>query len=79
MTQDTNDESINAAHDNATPASTVDKALLDVLVCPLTRGPLEYDRANSELISRQAGKAFPIRDGVPIMLIDEARSIDISE
>lgn len=57
----------------------VDPALLDVLVCPLTRGPLEYDAANSELISHQAGKAFPIRDGVPIMLVDEARTLKKSD
>ena len=77
MTHDIKNEGSSDSGDDASIA--VDKTLLDVLVCPLTRGPLEYDRANSELISRQAGKAFPIRDGVPIMLIDEARSIDISE
>lgn len=54
----------------------LDKALLDVLVCPITHGPLEYDRANDELISRQAGKAFPIRQGVPIMLVEQARTIN---
>jgi uncharacterized protein YbaR (Trm112 family) len=54
----------------------VDPKLLEVLVCPVTKGPLEYDRARNELISRRAGLAFPIRDGMPIMLIDEARPLD---
>jgi len=54
----------------------IDPRLLEVLVCPLTKGPLTYDRANGELISAQAGLAFPIRDGIPIMLIDEARKLD---
>jgi len=53
-----------------------DPRLLEILVCPLTRGSLEYDKANQELISRKAQLAFPIRDGVPIMLIDEARKIE---
>ena len=55
--------------------SDVDPRLLDVLVCPLTRGALHYDRARQELISQQARKAFPVRDGVPIMLEDEARDL----
>jgi uncharacterized protein YbaR (Trm112 family) len=54
----------------------VDPKLLEVLVCPLTKGPLTYDREAQELISEQAGLAYPIRDGIPIMLIDEARSLD---
>jgi uncharacterized protein YbaR (Trm112 family) len=54
----------------------VDPKLLEILVCPLTKTPLEYDAAAQELISRQAGLAFPIRDGIPIMLIDEARRLD---
>ena len=53
----------------------VDPRLLDVLVCPLTRGALHYDRARQELISQQARKAFPIRAGVPIMLVEEARDL----
>jgi uncharacterized protein YbaR (Trm112 family) len=56
--------------------SKVDPKLLEILVCPVTRGPLEYDAAAGELISRQAGLAFPIRDGIPIMLVDEARPLD---
>ncbi|HTU56698.1 MAG TPA: Trm112 family protein [Acetobacteraceae bacterium] len=54
----------------------VDPRLLEILVCPLTKGPLEYDRAHNELISRKAGLAYPIRDGIPIMLADEARKLD---
>jgi len=54
----------------------VDPRLLDVLVCPLTKGPLVYDRASGELISRTAGLAYPIRDGIPIMLPEEARRLD---
>ena len=58
-----------------TPA-TVDPRLLEVLVCPVTRGRLTYDRAANELISKGAKLAFPIRDGVPIMLAEEARPLD---
>ena len=54
----------------------VDPRLLEILVCPLTKGSLEYDRAAGELISRKAGLAYPIRDGIPIMLPDEARKLD---
>lgn len=57
----------------------IDRRLLEVLVCPLTRGPLVYNRANRELISRQARKAYPVRDGVPIMLADEARDLQKGE
>ena len=53
----------------------VDRRLLEVLVCPVTRGPLVYDRVNNELISHQARKAYPVRSGVPIMLVDEARDL----
>jgi uncharacterized protein YbaR (Trm112 family) len=59
------------------PAPTpVDPRLLEILVCPLTRQPLEYDRTRNELVSRAAGRAYPIRDGIPIMLPDEARVLD---
>ncbi len=61
--------------ESATP-SPIDPRLLEILVCPLTKGPLEYDRAAGELISRQAGLAYPVRDGIPIMLIDEARKLE---
>ncbi|MEQ8404580.1 MAG: Trm112 family protein [Oceanicaulis sp.] len=54
----------------------VDPKLLEILVCPVTRGPLQYDRAAGELVSKQAGLAFPIREGVPIMLPEEARKLD---
>ena len=54
----------------------VDPRLLEILVCPVTRGPLEFDRARGELISKSAKLAYPIRDGVPIMLPDEARELD---
>lgn len=54
----------------------LDPRLLELLVCPLTRTTLEYDAAKQELISRAARLAFPIRDGIPIMLTDEARSLD---
>lgn len=57
-------------------APDLDPRLLAILVCPLTKGPLEYDRAAGELISRRAGLAYPVRDGVPIMLPDEARHLD---
>ena len=53
----------------------IDPKLLEILVCPLTKGPLEYDRDAGELISRKAGIAYPIRDGIPIMLVSEARQI----
>ena len=55
--------------------ATVDPRLLEILVCPVTRGPLEYDRDAGELISRSAKLAYPIRDGVPIMLPEEAREL----
>jgi len=54
----------------------IDSKLLEILVCPLTKGPLRYDREAHELISDQAGLAYPIRDGIPIMLPDEARVLD---
>ena len=56
--------------------SGVDPKLLEILVCPVTKGPLEYDAEAQELVSRQAGLAYPIRDGIPIMLPDEARPLD---
>ncbi len=54
----------------------IDPKLLEILVCPLTKGPLEYDRSAHELISRKAGLAYPVRDGIPIMLPDEARRLE---
>ena len=57
----------------------VDPKLLEILVCPVTKGPLVYDRARQELISKKAGLAYPIRDGSPVMLPDEARPLSDSE
>jgi len=56
--------------------SDLDPKLLELLVCPLTKGPLKYDREKQELISEQARLAYPIRDGIPIMLVGEARPLD---
>ena len=55
---------------------SVDPKLLEILVCPITKGPLQYDPKNQELISEQAKLAYPIRDGIPIMLENEARTLD---
>jgi uncharacterized protein YbaR (Trm112 family) len=57
------------------PRPSVDPKLLEILVCPLTKNALEYDHARQELVSRHAGLAYPIRDGIPIMLVEEARQI----
>ena len=63
----------------ATPApveaTRIDPKLLELLVCPLTKGPLDYDAKAQELISRKAKLAYPIRDGIPIMLPEEARAL----
>jgi uncharacterized protein YbaR (Trm112 family) len=53
-----------------------DPRLLEIMVCPLTKMPLSYDRERQELVSRAARLAYPIRDGIPIMLMDEARRLD---
>lgn len=53
----------------------IDPRLLEILVCPLTKARLRYDRAAQELVSEEAGLAYPIRDGIPIMLVDEARPL----
>jgi uncharacterized protein YbaR (Trm112 family) len=58
------------------PANRIDPKLLEILVCPLSKGPLEYDAVKQELISRSAKLAYPIRDGIPIMLPEEARRLD---
>ncbi|MGM0554085.1 MAG: Trm112 family protein [Pseudomonadota bacterium] len=57
----------------------MDKRLLDILVCPVTKGPLKYDRENQELISVSAGLAYPIHDDIPVMLEDEARVLSEDE
>jgi uncharacterized protein YbaR (Trm112 family) len=62
--------------DSTIPPRRPDPRLLDILVCPLTKTPLRYDAARQELISDRAKLAFPIREGIPIMLLDEARKLD---
>jgi uncharacterized protein YbaR (Trm112 family) len=57
----------------------VDPKLLEILVCPVTKGPLIYDAAKQELISKSARLAYPIRDGIPVMLEDEARRLEPAE
>jgi uncharacterized protein YbaR (Trm112 family) len=58
------------------PNRRTDPRLLEILVCPLTKTTLRYDEARQELVSDKAGLAFPIREGIPIMLVDEARKIE---
>lgn len=60
-------------------AQQIDPKLLEILVCPLTKVPLRYDADRQELFSDQAGLAYPIRDGIPVMLPDEARQMDDTE
>jgi uncharacterized protein YbaR (Trm112 family) len=60
-------------------SSAVDPKLLEILVCPVTKQPLRYDKEAGELISEAAGLAYPIRDGIPIMLADEARPLSVDE
>lgn len=67
------------AIDTADLGQMLDPRLLEVLVCPLTHGPLDYDREKGELVSKKARLAYPIRDGVPIMLADEARPLGEDE
>lgn len=63
--------------DPAVPdTAPVDSRLLEILVCPVTKGPLEYDRDRGELVSRKAGLAYPVRDGIPVMLPEEARALE---
>jgi|TARA_B110000467_G_C17973517_1_gene291421 uncharacterized protein len=54
----------------------IDKKLLDILVCPISKGPLKYNKGENELISLEAGLAFPVEDGIPIMLLGRARKIN---
>ncbi len=65
-----------AAMRDRMPGLGVDTKLLELLVCPVTKGPLDYDAVRQELVSRSAKLAYPIRDGIPIMLPDEARKLD---
>lgn len=62
--------------DEAQAQSAFDRHMLEVLVCPVTRAPLSWDSTNQELISRAAHLAFPVRGGIPVMLVSEAREID---
>ena len=66
---------------HATPAESddMDAKLLEILVCPVTKGSLTFDRSRQELLSQSAGLAYPIRDGIPIMLEDEARRLTAEE
>ena len=74
MTQ--SDQTENPSGGAEPETAKVDPRLLEILVCPLTKTTLEYDRTRQELISRSAKLAYPIRDGIPIMLPEEARKID---
>jgi len=67
---------MNAKESKKSGTHAVDPKLLEILVCPLTKNELEYDAMAQELISRSAGLAYPIRDGIPIMLTDEARKLE---
>lgn len=64
---------------DADSAAEIDPKLLEILVCPESKGPLVYDRAAQELLSKKARLAYPIRDGVPIMIVDEARALSEEE
>jgi hypothetical protein len=75
MTDDENPSSRNDSRRGPEPVR-IDRRLLEILVCPLTKNTLEYDSARQELVSRSARLAYPIRDGIPIMLPDEARVLD---
>ena len=69
-------EQKSSSNDAATEPSRIDPRLLEILVCPVTKTTLEYDAPHQELISRAAKLAYPIRDGIPIMLPEEARSLE---
>lgn len=71
--------SAETSDERKTDSATVDPKLLEILVCPVTHTKLRYDAEAQELISDAAALAYPIRDGIPIMLQDEARSLDIEE
>lgn len=58
------------------PEAEFDRRMLEALICPVTHATLEYDAARQELISKQAALAYPIRNGIPVMLVDEARKLD---
>jgi uncharacterized protein YbaR (Trm112 family) len=70
---------MNEPQDTTARAARPDPRLLEILVCPVTKTPLFYNEAKQELVSRAARLAFPIRDGVPVMISDEARAVDDEE
>ena len=70
------DPTANDAGKDTSPQAGIDPKLLEILVCPVTRENLTYDRTRQELISEKARLAYPVRDGIPIMLADEARNLD---
>lgn len=76
MSEQTNDKNGDSAPSPGRPRQEVDPKLLEILVCPVTRQPLKYDREAQELISEAARLAYPIRDGIPIMLPEEARPLE---
>jgi uncharacterized protein YbaR (Trm112 family) len=76
MPDQTQDSSNKAENDTQAVKQGVDRKLLDLLVCPLTRATLHYDAKAQELISRAAKLAYPIKDGIPVMLPEEARPLD---
>ncbi len=65
--------------DPAGNGSMIDKKLLSILVCPVTKAPLEYDREKEELVCKASGLAYPVRDGIPVMLESEARQLTADE
>jgi len=75
MTDDTKTPSTETPSDSVGHQGGIDPRVLNLLVCPKTHGPLIYDREAKELISRKAKLAYPIREGVPVLLIDEARAL----
>lgn len=81
MSDAMNETEPNRENEGAEPAvqRRVDPRLLEILVCPASKGPLRYDEAAQELISERAGLAYPIRDGIPIMLPEEARTLSDDE
>ena len=76
MTSEIPTQAGGASPSDAPAGGAVDPRLLEILVCPVTKTTLRYDRARGELVSEAAGLAYPIRDGIPIMLPDEARRLD---
>jgi uncharacterized protein YbaR (Trm112 family) len=70
---------MNEPQDTTTPTARADPRLLEILVCPVTKTSLIYNEAKQELVSRAARLAYPIRDGVPVMISDEARAVDDEE